>query len=84
MLRDKEHTPMIHVCADRSTSVIENLCSSVQIFPKTSYAVAHIHTYPMNFKGMTGLPCHVVAEITQQGDSFPINIWRSRFLFIIL
>lgn len=84
MFRGKEHTPMAHVCADRGTFVIENPCSLVQVLQGASYTVAHIHTYPMNFEGMTDLPCSAVAEIRQPEDSFPMIIWCSRFLFIIL
>ena len=52
-------------CADRSSFVIENPCCLGQVLQETSYAVAHIHTCPMNFEEMTSLPGRVVAEITQ-------------------
>lgn len=59
--RGKEHTPKDQYCADRGTFVIENLCNlkSVVDCGRTFRA----HTYPMNYTGMTGLPCRVVAEV---------------------
>ena len=59
----KEHTPTDQICADRGTFVIENLCNLSKVLQGAPYAKAHIHTYPMNFEGMTGLPCRVVAEV---------------------
>ena len=53
MFHDKEHNPMVHVCADCSTFVIETTCRLAQVLQETLYAVAHIHTCPMNFEGMT-------------------------------
>ena len=61
--RGKEHTPTDQVCAGRGTFIIENLCNLSQLLQGKSYAKVHFHTYLMNFEGMTGLPCRVVAEV---------------------
>ena len=56
--RGKEHTPKDQYCADRGVFVVENLCNL-----KTVTGECIIHTYPMNYAGMTGLPCRVIAEV---------------------
>lgn len=56
--RGKEHTPKDHYCANQGVFVIENLCNL-----KAVVGECIIHTYPMNFAGMTGLPCRVIAEV---------------------
>lgn len=63
MRRGNEHTPMDQLCADHGTFVIENLCNLSQVLQGKPYVNVHVHTYPMNFEGMTGLPCRVVADI---------------------
>lgn len=57
--RGKEHIPADQVCADRGVFVVENLVNLHQL-PEEGFTV---HTYPMAFLGITGLPCRVVAEI---------------------
>ena len=59
--RGREHTPKDQYCADRGCFVIENLCSLKTVVEKGGHFIAH--TYPMNFAGMTGLPCRVIAEV---------------------
>lgn len=59
--RGKEHTPKDQYCADRDTFVIENLCNLKAVIDGGRAFCAH--TYPMNYTGMTGLPCRVIAEI---------------------
>lgn len=59
--RGKEHTPTDQVCADRGTFVVENLVNLKTLLDNGGRFTAH--TYPMNFVGMTGLPCRVIAEI---------------------
>lgn len=59
--RSKEHTPKDQYCADRGVFIIENLCQLGEVVKHGSIFTAH--TYPMNFTGMTGLPCRVVAEV---------------------
>ena len=57
--RGAEHTPADQYAADHGVFIIENLCSLKLVAGKE----ALFHTYPMNFSGMTGLPCRVVAEL---------------------
>ena len=56
--RGKEHTPKDQYCADHGVFIIENLCNL-----KAVIGECIIHTYPMNYAEMTGLPCRVVAEL---------------------
>lgn len=58
--RGSEHTPTDQRCADHQVFIIENLVNLEQL---PSSATCVIHTYPMNFLKMTGLPCRVVAEV---------------------
>lgn len=60
--RGKEHTPMDQHCADRGTFIIENMCNLKAILDNGGCCT--MHTYPMNYAEMTGLPCRVVAEIS--------------------
>ncbi len=60
--RGAEHTPKDQYCADRGVFIIENLCNLDRIL-KNNTAEFTANTYPINFSGMTGLPCRVVAEI---------------------
>ncbi len=59
--RGREHTPMDQYCAERGCFVIENLCNLGAVVEQGGRFVAH--TYPVNFTGVTGLPCRVVAEV---------------------
>ena len=59
--RGKEHTPKDQYCADRGVFVVENLCGLSRLLVGTREFTAC--TYPMNYAGMTGLPCRVVAKI---------------------
>ena len=60
--RGREHTPADQYCADRGVFVVENLCN-LQAVP--GHCI--MHTYPMNYAGVSGLPCRVVAE-TGKGE----------------
>lgn len=60
--RGKEHTPTDQRCADEGIFIIENLCNLATLLDGKPSATFLVHTYPMNFLGMTGLPCRVVAE----------------------
>jgi len=59
--RGREHTPKDQYCAQRGCFVIENLCNLKKVIEQGGSFTAH--TYPMNFSGITGLPCRVVAEV---------------------
>ena len=55
--RGKEHTPTDQRCADHGIFVIENLCGLAPAIGKTGCIFS---TYPLNWTGLTGLPCRVV------------------------
>lgn len=59
--RGKEHVPVDQQCADKGVFVIENLCDLDVVLEKGGLFTAC--TYPMNFAGMTGLPCRVIANV---------------------
>lgn len=59
----KEHTPTDQYCADRNVFVVENLCSLGEVLSGKKSSIFRTKTYPMNFTGMSGLPCRVIAEI---------------------
>lgn len=61
--RGSEHSPMDQKCADRGAFVIENLCGLDKILRGGASARFLANTYPVNFLGMSGLPCRVVAEM---------------------
>jgi len=58
--RGAEHTPMDRHCAERGTFVVENLWNLKELLSwDTPFTV---HTYPMNYTSISGLPCRVIAE----------------------
>lgn len=59
--RGREHTPKDQICADRGVFVVENLCGLRALLSAGEGFV--VHTYPVNYSGMTGLPCRVIAEV---------------------
>jgi kynurenine formamidase len=61
--RGAEHTPKDQYCADQGVFIIENLCNLSEVLNNRSNCTFVANTYPINFSGMTGLPCRVVAEI---------------------
>jgi kynurenine formamidase len=61
--RGKEHTPKDQYCADRGVFVIENLCNLKKILDEQESGLFIANTYPINWEGMTGLPCRVVAKV---------------------
>ena len=63
MRRGKEHTPTDQYCADHGVFVIENLCNLGLLLGNAKCRKFTAHTYPMNYAGMTGLPCRVIARI---------------------
>ena len=62
--RGKEHIPKDRYCADRGVFIIENLCCLKAVTEAGGRCI--MHTYPVNYEGMTGLPCRVVAEVADQ------------------
>lgn len=57
----REHVPTDQRCADKGAFVIENLWGLKTVIDNGGSFTAH--TYPMNYTGITGLPCRVIAEI---------------------
>ena len=55
--RGKEHTPADQHLADHGVFVVENLTGLDRVI-----GTSFINTYPMNYTGVTGLPCRVIAE----------------------
>ncbi len=61
--RGAEHTPKDQYCADRGVFIVENLCHLGRVLDGRKFRYFTVNTYPINFVGMTGLPCRVVAEV---------------------
>jgi kynurenine formamidase len=61
--RGKEHPAKDQYCAERGVFIVENLCNLGEILKAKPDGRFIANTYPVNFKGMTGLPCRVVARI---------------------
>ncbi|MCL2562764.1 MAG: cyclase family protein [Oscillospiraceae bacterium] len=61
--RGSEHTPKDQYCAERGVFIVENLCNLSAVLRGEPYAVFTAHTYPMNYVGMTGLPCRVIGSL---------------------
>ncbi len=61
--RGKEHTPTDQVCADHGIFIVENLCNLSAVLKGSSHARFKAYTFPVNFSGITGLPCRVVAGV---------------------
>lgn len=58
--RGKEHRPTDQRCANHGVFIVENLCNLKSII--NMHSPITICTYPMNFTGLTGLPCRVIAK----------------------
>jgi len=61
--RGDEHTPKDQYCADRGVFIVENLCNLASLLEGNSSRNFIANTFPINFEGMSGLPCRVVAEL---------------------
>lgn len=59
--RGKEHPCKDQYCADNGVFIIENLCNLNDLVNLKTNLI--IYTFPMNYEGMSGLPCRVLAEI---------------------
>ena len=57
--RTPEHIPADRRCAEQGVFVVENLVNLQDLVGKSFTA----HIYPMALKGVTGLPCRVIAEL---------------------
>lgn len=60
-----EHTPTDQLCADHGTFIVENVCNLHSVLQGRKSARFTAGTYPVNFVGMTGLPCRVVARVAE-------------------
>ncbi|MCK4922929.1 MAG: cyclase family protein [Gammaproteobacteria bacterium] len=61
--RGSEHPLKDQYCADRGVFIVENLCNLGELVQDNKSLACTMHTYPVKFAGMTGLPCRVVTEI---------------------
>lgn len=59
--RGAEHTPMDGYCADNGVFIIENLCNLDKVLDGKKQADFTAGIYPVNFTGISGLPCRVIA-----------------------
>jgi len=57
-----EHPKADQYCADNGIFVIENLANLDAVAREAGSAAFLVHTYPVNYKGLSGLPCRVIAE----------------------
>jgi kynurenine formamidase len=64
--RGKEHTPKDQYCADKGVFIVENLCNLEKVLFNKKDNIFIANTYPINFDGMTGLPCRVVGELKEK------------------
>ncbi len=60
--RESEHHPADVLCAKQGVFVVENLCNLNQILNNRKAAEFTACTFPVKFKGLSGLPCRVVAK----------------------
>ncbi|WP_371372392.1 cyclase family protein [Sporomusa aerivorans] len=58
-----EHHRADQYCADNGVFVIENLANLEKLLAAANGQPFVVHTYPVNYEGLTGLPCRVVAEL---------------------
>ena len=61
--RGAEHTKTDQYCADNGIFIIENLDNLDTLLSEAGNKPFTVYTFPINFEGMTGLPCRVVAEV---------------------
>lgn len=58
-----EHFRADQYCADNGVFVIENLANLEILLAAAKGQPFLVHTYPVNYEGLTGLPCRVIAEV---------------------
>ncbi len=61
--RGEEHSPKDQYCIDRGVFIVENLCNLDKILQGQKHRFFTANTYPVNFEGLSGLPCRVVGEV---------------------
>lgn len=57
------HAEADQYCADRGIFVVENLAGLDALRREAAGRPFLVHTYPVRYQGLTGLPCRVVAEL---------------------
>lgn len=58
-----EHPQADQFCADHGIFIIENMNNLDMLLRETGGRAFVIHTYPVNYKGLSGLPCRIIAEV---------------------
>ncbi|HWR09098.1 cyclase family protein [Sporomusa sp.] len=58
-----EHPQADMYCANNGIFVIENLNNLEILLQESNSLKFLVHTYPVNYAGLTGLPCRVIAEL---------------------
>lgn len=60
--RGKEHTEADRFCADRDVFVVENISGMEELLSGEKAAEFTAYTAPMRYRGVTGIPCRILAE----------------------
>jgi len=60
--KQSEHVRADKYCADHGVFVVENLANLDVLLNASRGGEFLVHTYPLSFEGLTGLPCRVIAE----------------------
>jgi kynurenine formamidase len=60
--KPSKHLEVDHRCAERNVFVVENLCNLEKLAPIVGDRPFVVYCAPLNFRGLTGLPCRVVAD----------------------
>jgi kynurenine formamidase len=58
-----KHFQVDHRCAAQNVFIVENLCHLDKLADVVGEQTFTIYCAPLNFRGLTGLPCRVVAEV---------------------
>lgn len=62
--RGAEHAVADQFCADHGTYIIENLVNMKEVYSNLNRPFI-VHTYPLNLRGYTGIPCRVIVEFEE-------------------
>ena len=61
--RGDEHTKTDQFCSDNGVFIVENLDNLKFLLEKAGNDHFDVYTFPINFEGLSGLPCRVIAEV---------------------
>jgi kynurenine formamidase len=61
--RGVDHTKTDQFCSDNGVFIIEKLDNLKFLSEKADNDPFDVYTFPINFEGMSGLPCRVIAEV---------------------